>query len=105
MLGSLWKFVWRTVLILLIAIVVFLAMIFAKVHFKRQDTISVNKVSQVVTYNLGCHDQKVLIEGKNEDLPIVIFLQGGPGSPIPFNEGTRGIFSEFTDHNLLVTWD
>ena len=63
------------------------------------------EVSQMYTFCLGGYDQKVLIEGKKKDLPVVIFLHGGPGTPIPFNAGCRGLFPEFTDRFLMVCWD
>ncbi len=36
---------------------------------------------------------------------IVIFLHGGPGFPIPFCEGCRGMFPEISDRFLMVYWD
>ena len=54
---------------------------------KRKEVIAGNKVSELLTMNLGGYNQKVLIEGKNEKLPIVITLHGGPGTPIPFSVG------------------
>ena len=63
------------------------------------------EVSEMHTFHLGGYPQKVLIEGRKKDLPIVIFLHGGPGSPIPFNAGCRGMFPEFTDQFLMVYWD
>lgn len=35
----------------------------------------------------------------------MITLHGGPGSPIPFCVGSRGLFPEFTDQCILVSWD
>ncbi len=72
---------------------------------QRKAAIEANKVSMVREFTLGGHLQKVLIEGKTEDLPVVITLHGGPGSPIPFCVGGRGLFPEFTDHCILVSWD
>ena len=66
---------------------------------------SCNEVSELLTLNLNGYDQKVLIDGKTSDLPLVIYLHGGPGSPIPFNAGCRGMFPEFTDHFIMVYWD
>ncbi|MDE5950844.1 MAG: alpha/beta hydrolase, partial [Acetatifactor sp.] len=54
---------------------------------------------------LGKMPQKVLIEGKHKDLPVVVTLHGGPGSPIPFSVGCRGLFPMFTDHFIMVYWD
>lgn len=71
----------------------------------RKAVIEANSVSMIEEFNLGGYPQKVLIEGKSEDLPIVITLHGGPGSPIPFCVGARGLFPEFTDNCILVSWD
>ena len=68
-------------------------------------SIEQNEISEMCTFSLGGYDQKVLMEGKRRDLPIVIFLHGGPGTPIPFNAGCRGLFPAFTDRFLMVYWD
>lgn len=72
---------------------------------KRRTVIATNKVSELRTYSLGGYDQKVLIEGKYSTNPILIFLHGGPGFPIPFCEGCRGMFPDITDRFLMVIWD
>lgn len=72
---------------------------------QRKAIIEANKVSKVEEFVLGGYLQKVLIEGKYENLPVVITLHGGPGSPIPFCVGARGLFPEFTDNCILVSWD
>ncbi len=71
----------------------------------RKDTIRSNQVSTMETFSLGGYPQKVLIEGKTPDLPVLIFLHGGPGTPIPFCAGGRGMFPEFTEQFILVCWD
>lgn len=50
----------------------------------RKLIIKENEISEIVTFSLGKIPQKILIEGKSRDLPVVINLHGGPGSPIPF---------------------
>lgn len=64
-----------------------------------------NEISELCTFSLAGYQQKVLIEGKNKDNPIVITLHGGPGTPIPFSVGCRGLFSAFTDEFIMVYWD
>ena len=64
-----------------------------------------NEISQVYTFNLGGYSQKILIEGKSKELPVVITLHGGPGTPIPFSVGCRGMFPMFTDNFIMVYWD
>ncbi len=48
------------------------------------------EVSRLVRYKLGGVEQKVTLEGRRADAPVVIFLHGGPGSPLPISVGTRG---------------
>lgn len=72
---------------------------------KRKEIIVGNKVSEIYEWNLGGYNQKVLIEGKEENLPIVLTLHGGPGTPIPFSVGCRGLFPEFTNRFIMVYWD
>ncbi len=72
---------------------------------KRRDIIDSNEISQLYTFTLGGYPQKVLIEGKRSNLPIVITLHGGPGTPIPFSVGCRGLFPAFTEKFIMVYWD
>lgn len=71
----------------------------------RKQRIEQNAISEICTLSLGGYEQKVLIEGKSEDLPVIVTLHGGPGSPIPFSVGCRGLFPEFTQKGIMVYWD
>ncbi len=72
---------------------------------KRKDVIKNNEISAIYEFNLGGYPQKVMIEGKSRKLPVVLFLHGGPGTPIPLSAGSRGMFPAFTDKFLMVCWD
>ena len=63
------------------------------------------EVSELYNVFLGGIEQKILVEGKRRDLPIVITLHGGPGMPIPFAVGCRGMFPIFTEQFIMVYWD
>ena len=63
------------------------------------------EVSRLVRYELGGVEQKVTLEGRRADAPVVIFLHGGPGSPLPISVGTRGMFPDLTDRYVLAAWD
>lgn len=67
--------------------------------------IAANEISELKTYSLGGYNQKVLIEGRYKTNPIIIFLHGGPGSPVPFCAGCRGMFPEITKRFIMVYWD
>ncbi len=72
---------------------------------QRKQIIEQNEISEMYTFPLGKMPQKVLIEGKHKELPVVVTLHGGPGSPIPFSVGCRGLFPMFTDQFIMVYWD
>lgn len=72
---------------------------------KRKKVIEQNEVSEMYEFTLGGFSQKVLIEGRKKDLPVVVTLHGGPGTPIPFSAGCRGMFPDFTDNFIMVYWD
>lgn len=72
---------------------------------RRKQMIENNQISQMYTFTLGGRPQKVLMEGKSRELPVVITLHGGPGFPMPFSVGCRGLFSEFTSRFIMVYWD
>ena len=72
---------------------------------QRKAVIEGFEISEITEVELGGIRQKILIEGKTGDLPVVISLHGGPGTPIPFCAGARGLFPEFTDRCILVCWD
>lgn len=71
----------------------------------RKQYIASCEVSELVELTLGGYNQKVLIEGKSKLLPVVICLHGGPGSPVPFSAGCRGLFPEWTEKAIMVFWD
>lgn len=72
---------------------------------KRKNTGTDNEISELISLSLNGYEQKVLIEGKRRTLPVVITLHGGPGMPIPFSVGCRGLFPDFTDNFIMVYWD
>lgn len=72
---------------------------------KRREVILTNRISRLATYSLNGYEQKVLLDGKDENSPVMLFLHGGPGMPLPFCGGSRGMFPDFTDHFIMVYWD
>lgn len=72
---------------------------------KRKQIIAENEISEIREFILGGFPQKVAIDGKKRSNPVVIFLHGGPGSPIPFSAGCRGMFPEITETVTMVYWD
>lgn len=71
----------------------------------RKQIIESSEISEVREVNLGGFPQKIMLDGKKKNNPVVICLHGGPGSPIPFSVGCRGMFPEITEKLTLVCWD
>ncbi|GAA0360746.1 alpha/beta fold hydrolase [Bacillus horti] len=60
----------------------------------------INRVEKVC---LGGVDQWYVARGSNEQLPLLLFLHGGPGSP---QTGAQHKFNrELEDHFLVINWD
>ncbi|MCM1054835.1 MAG: alpha/beta hydrolase [Bacteroides sp.] len=72
---------------------------------KRKQIIESSEVSWVREAVLNGFTQKIMLDGKKKTNPAVICLHGGPGSPIPFSVGCRGLFPEITERLTLVCWD
>lgn len=71
----------------------------------RKQIIESSEISEVREVVLGGFPQKIMLDGKRKSNPAVICLHGGPGSPIPFSVGCRGMFPEITEKLTLVCWD
>lgn len=71
----------------------------------RKQRIAENEISEVREFSLGGIPQKVMLEGRKKSNPLVICLHGGPGLPIPFSVGCRGLFPDITKDLTLVCWD
>lgn len=63
------------------------------------------EVSEIVRVKLGGYEQKIAIEGKKKNAPVIVVLHGGPGSPVPFSVGLRGFYTDYTDQAVMVYWD
>jgi proline iminopeptidase len=60
-------------------------------------------ISTLEKVKLGGVDQWITIRGRHKELPILLFLHGGPGSP---QTGAQQKYnSELEDHFLVVNWD
>lgn len=72
---------------------------------ERREYIESCEISEVVTVTLGGFPQKILLEGAKTGAPVVLFLHGGPGFPVPFCVGARGCFPQITQEFTAVYWD
>lgn len=74
-------------------------------QMSRKQVIKYSENSQIREFILSGYPQKVLIDGFKKSNPVVICLHGGPGTPIPFSVGCRGMFPGITGDFTLVCWD
>ncbi|MCM1165846.1 MAG: alpha/beta hydrolase [Lachnospiraceae bacterium] len=72
---------------------------------KRTRYINSCQVLDAKEYTLQGYPQKVFYEGRHRESPVILYLHGGPGSPVPFCAGSRGLFPEVTERFIMVYWD
>lgn len=63
------------------------------------------RVNEICFFRLGGYKQKVLFEGRNEEMPILIALHGGPMLSVLEGFGYRGFFEDISDICIMVHWD
>lgn len=60
-------------------------------------------IAELTMVRLGGQEQAILIRAHSPDLPVLLYLSGGPGqSDLPF---TRVLFADLTRHFVVVSWD
>lgn len=64
-----------------------------------------NDISEMINIELAGKLQKVLIEGKSKNNPLLVILHGGPMVPYPFGNSSRGAYQELTNEYIVVNWD
>ena len=71
---------------------------------RRKEIVAGNEVSLMKTYCLNGYNQKVLIEGKKKDLPVIVFLHGGRVRLYLLCR-VQGLFPDITSRSIMVYWD
>lgn len=94
-----------TLISMLVLIVAFFFVRFVISQTTLKSSMKRNEISELQQIKLDNKMQTVLLEGKRKDLPVLIAVHGGPGTPIPFGIGGRGAFPELTDKYIMVDWD
>lgn len=61
-----------------------------------------SSIASLETVTLGGVDQSILIRGKNQNNPILLFLHGGLGGPVM---AWRTMQAELEEHFVVVNWD
>jgi pimeloyl-ACP methyl ester carboxylesterase len=60
-------------------------------------------IAELTTVQLGGKDQAILVRGRSTDLPVLLYLSGGPGqSDLAFS---RVLFADLTQDFVVVGWD
>lgn len=60
-------------------------------------------IAELTTVRLGGREQTILVRGRSADLPVLLYLSGGPGqSDLPY---VRVLFEDLTQHFIVVGWD
>jgi pimeloyl-ACP methyl ester carboxylesterase len=62
-------------------------------------------ISSLEEITLGGVKQWIFIRGTDQSNPVLVFLHGGPGAPIPGIASSRTLDSELIKHFTVVHWD
>jgi pimeloyl-ACP methyl ester carboxylesterase len=64
-----------------------------------------NGISSLEEIKLGGVEQWIFIRGTDQSNPVLVFLHGGPGAPMPGISSSRTHDSELINHFTVVHWD
>ena len=60
-------------------------------------------IAELTTVTLGGQDQTIMVRAHSADLPVLLYLSGGPGqSDLPY---ARVLFADLARHFVVVSWD
>lgn len=60
-------------------------------------------VASLERVRIGGHEQAIMIRGHSTDLPVLLYLSGGPGqSDLPYS---RVLFDQLAQNVIVVSWD
>ncbi|MFZ1397225.1 MAG: alpha/beta hydrolase [Candidatus Promineifilaceae bacterium] len=60
-------------------------------------------IAELTAVSLGGLDQTIMIRAHSDDLPVLLYLSGGPGqSDLPYS---RVLFEDLTQDFIVVSWD
>ncbi len=89
-----------------IILLVFICLLVYRAYLKNITKIKTpNGVSSLEEIMLGNLRQWIFIRGTDKKNPVLIFLHGGPGSPLGGISGTRKYDKELINHFTIVHWD
>ncbi|MBB4826357.1 pimeloyl-ACP methyl ester carboxylesterase [Sporosarcina luteola] len=77
----------------------------SKIQKKSNELVHNGGVSELVELNVNDTTQYILIEGRDRQKPVLLFLHGGPGQPLPFGVSSRGVYPEITKNFIAVYYD
>lgn len=94
-----------TLIIILVILMLFLVIRLVVKKINLNKSLKQNEISEMRNVRLGEYNQKILLEGKSKNLPLLVILHGGPAMPVPFGNGYRGVYKELTDNFVVINWD
>lgn len=60
-------------------------------------------IAELTAVSLGGQDQTIMVRSHSADLPVLLYLSGGPGqSDLPYS---RVLFEDLTQDFIVVSWD
>ncbi len=106
---SRWRAVWQSVLLLLLAIVVVALAVWNGAPASTPPILDdagqpvAGSLAELTAVPLGGQEQTIMIRAHSADLPVLLYLSGGPGqSDLPYS---RVLFEDLTQDFIVVSWD
>ena len=60
-------------------------------------------IAELTAVTLGGKEQTIMVRGHSADLPVLLYLSGGPGqSDLPYS---RVLFADLTQDFIVISWD
>lgn len=72
---------------------------------KKTDIVTPDGINSLEKVTLGQIDQWILIRGLNRANPVLLFLHGGPGTPLFTNAREIGVGAKLEQHFVMVYWE
>jgi pimeloyl-ACP methyl ester carboxylesterase len=97
---------WVATILIGLSLLILIAMLVYKTYLKYSTKIeTLNGISSLEKITLGGLEQWIFIRSEDKKNPVLIFLHGGPGSPMGGMSSSRKYDAELIKHFTVVHWD
>lgn len=97
---------WGTYILFGLSLIIIISLQVYKAYLKNTTEINTpNGISSLEEIVLGDLKQWIFIRSADQNNPVLIFLHGGPGAPVPGIASSRKLDANLIEHFTIVHWD